>query len=79
MSLAIVAARISPTAAAPVLLTGSVGLFVAAMAPRLWVQAVYGPICSGNSSLLHCPACWAAAVMAAAGLATALIQSIDRI
>ena len=63
------------------LLSASIALFGAAMAPRLWISAVYGPICSGHGAALalHCPACWAAAGTAVLGSAMLLAQSRARI
>jgi hypothetical protein len=63
------------------LLTASIALFGYAMAPRLWIAALYGPICSGHGAAfaLHCPACWAAAGTAVLGSAMLLAQSRARI
>jgi hypothetical protein len=61
----------------PVLfLISALALWAAAMAPRLEAQALFGPICSGHGSVfaLHCPACYAAAALAAAGVALAARQ-----
>lgn len=54
---------------APACLIAAAGLWIAAMAPRLAAQLAFGPICSGHGLYaLHCPACYAAAVLALAGV-----------
>jgi hypothetical protein len=53
---------------------GALGLWAAAMGPRLAAQFAFGPICSGHGLLaLHCPACYAAAALAGAGALLAAI------
>lgn len=52
------------------LLSGSAAVWLAAMGPRAWAEAMYGPICQGHAALsAHCPPCHVAAGLAAAGLA----------
>jgi hypothetical protein len=55
------------------LFVSALALWAAAMAPRLEAQALFGPICSGHGSTfaLHCPTCYVAAALAAAGIALA--------
>jgi len=55
-------------------LLGSAVLFLAVMAPRLFAEVRFGPICAGHGSLfaLHCPACYGAAALAIAGVALIL-------
>jgi hypothetical protein len=76
----VAAAARAPWAWSALLLVSSAALWFAAMAPRLAAQALFGPICSGHGSAfaLHCPACYAAATLAAVGIAIAARQLIAR-
>jgi hypothetical protein len=80
MSSAVIACiRVRPASVGITLLALAGSLYASVMGPRLWTQAVYGPICSGHAVwAMHCPACWAALALAGAG-AMAIAQSIARI
>jgi hypothetical protein len=71
-----VATDCAPWAWSALFLVSALALWGAAMAPRLEAQALFGPICSGHGSAfaLHCPACYAAAALAATGVALAVRQ-----
>ena len=58
----------APLAWPAMLFSGAVALWASAMAPRLEAEARFGLICSAHGLGLHCPACYAAAALAAAGL-----------
>jgi hypothetical protein len=52
------------------LIGSSAALYLAAMAPRVTAELMFGPICSGHGGFasLHCGACYAAAALAGTGL-----------
>lgn len=45
----------------------AVGIYGAAMTPRVYAQLMFGPICQGHGPVfaLHCPACYGAVALAA--------------
>jgi hypothetical protein len=70
----------TPWAWSVLLFASGAVLWAQAMAPRLAAEARFGPICSGHGSAfaLHCPACYAAAALAALGVAIAGRQLVRR-